>query len=226
MRLNRRSLVAAALLLLTREVRAKPQQTFDVTTADGLLVRNFRIAPGKSPANLPGVILDGPTNADLVLYEFFDYACPYCRVASQELDVLLTPSVGVRLGLVQHPILSQRSIDVARIVLATAKLHGDAAAYRLHVGLFETPGTTSAEKARAVASAQGLDAAALKREADGADISEILNAQTERAQALSLTQTPSFVLGDFAFVGWPGVETTDSLPSAMRHCGGLRCTTP
>jgi protein-disulfide isomerase len=175
---------------------------------------------------LPGVILNGPADADLVLYEFFDYACPYCRVASQELDVLLTPGARVRLGLVQHPILSQRSIDAARTVLAAARLHGDATAYRLHTGLFETPGKTSEEKALAVASAQGLDAAALKRQAQSADISTILDAHIERARALPLPQTPSFVLGDFAFAGWPGVEAAESFFSAMRRCGGLRCPTP
>lgn len=226
MRLNRRSLASAVLLLLTREGRAKPEQASDVATVEGEFVQNFRIAPGKSPANLPGVISNGPADADLVLYEFFDYACPYCRVASQELEVLLTPSVGVRLGLVQHPILSQRSIDVARVVLATARLHGDATAYRLHVGLFESHGRTSEDRALAVAAAHGLDAAALKREAASAEISETLNAQTERAQVLSLPHTPSFVLGNIAFVGWPGVEATESFFSAMRRCGGLRCPTP
>ena len=211
---------------MTRELRAKPNQGFGVAAAEGEFVQTLRIAPGKSPANLPGVISNGPANADLLLYEFFDYACPHCRVASQELDVLLTPGAGIRLGLVQHPILSQRSNDAARIVLATARLHGDATAYRLHIGLFETPGKTSEEKALAVASAQGLEAGELKREAASADIFEILNAQTERAQALSLPNTPSFVLGDFAFVGWPGVEATDNFFSAMRRCGGLQCPTP
>jgi protein-disulfide isomerase len=226
LQLNRRSLAAAVLILLTRRGWARPEQAFDLATADGDIVRNFRIASGKSPANLPGVILNGPAGADLVLYEFFDYACPYCRIASQDLDVLLTPGSGVRLGLVQYPFLSQRSIEVARLVLAAARRYGDFAAYRLHVSMFETPGKTSEEKALAVAAAQGLDTAALNREANHADISEILVTHTERARALSLTQTPSFVLGDFAFVGWPGAEATDSYFSAMRRCGGLRCPAP
>ena len=226
MRLSRRTLAAAMLLMLTRNGWAKPEQAFDLTTAEGLLVQNFRIPPGLSPANLPGVILNGPANADLILYEFYDYACPHCRIASQELDVLLTPGAGVRLGLVQHPILSPRSTGLSRVVLATAKLHGDAAAYRLHVGMFETLGKLSEETALDLASAHGLDAAELKRVAASADITEILNAQTDRARALLLPQTPSFVLGDFAFVGWPGVESVDAFLSSMRRCAGLSCPAP
>ena len=228
LRLNRRSLAAgvAALLFMARDAQTKPEQLFDIVTGDGDVVRNFRIGPGLSPSGLPGVIMSGPAKADLTLYEFFDYGCPYCRTATQELDVLLQPGAGVRLGLVQNPILSQRSIDVARVVLAAARSHGDAAAYRLHVGYFDAPGRTSAEKALAVAASQGLDAAALKREADGAAISGILEAQVARARALSLPHTPSFVLGDFAFAGWPGADVTESFFAAMRRCGGLRCLSP
>jgi protein-disulfide isomerase len=225
---NRRSLIAAvaSCLAMSRPARAKPEQAFDIATPDGAPIRNFRIAPGKAPSDLPGVIRFGPPNAELVLYEFFDYACPYCRVASQELDILLGPDAGAKLGLLQHPILSPRSVEVARIMLAATLLHGDAVAYRLHVGLFQAPGSVGAEKALAVAAGLGLDAGRLAEEAAREEVAAILAAQTERARALSLPQTPSFVLGDFAFVGWPGVEPTESFIEATRRCGGLRCPSP
>ena len=88
-----------------REGRAEPEQLFDIVTGDGAVVRNFCIAPGLSPSSLPGVIVSGGAKADLTLYEFFDYACPFCRTASEELEVLLQPGGGVRLGLVQHSVL-------------------------------------------------------------------------------------------------------------------------
>jgi protein-disulfide isomerase len=212
--------------LLTGNGRAAPAQAFDAETPDGRTVRNFRIEPSLSPSNLPGVILSGPAGADWVLYEFFDYACSYCRAAAQDLDMLLGPGAGVRLGLVQHPILSPRSTEAARIVLAAAKLLGDGPAYRLHTGLFEAPGKASEEKALSVASQQGLDAGALQRAAQDADIAATLSAHIERANALSLPYTPSFVLGDFAFAGWPGAEMAEAFFAAMRRCGGLVCKTP
>ncbi len=225
LQLDRRTLAvgAAALLFLAREGQAKPEQLFDIVNGDGAVVRNFRIAPGLSPSSLPGVIMSGGAKADLTLYEFFDYACPFCRTATEELEILLQPGGGVRLGLVQHPVLSQRSNDVARVVLAAARTYGDDAAYRLHVACFAAPGPTSADKALAVAARQGLDDAALRRVADGAAVSEILAAQVARAQALSLPHVPSFVLGDFAFAGWPGADVTEFFFTAMRRCGGLRC---
>ncbi len=222
--LNRRSFVAAmaTTLSLLRPGQAKSERAFDIAAAASP-IRNFRIESAKSPSDLPGVILAGPPNAGLVLYEFFDYACPVCRNASQELDTLFGPTTDARLGLVQHPVLSPHSADAARVALATARLHGDDAAYRLHVGIFETPEKTSAEKALAVAAAQGLDAKALGDMAESGEIAAILAAQIQRARILSLPATPSFVLGDFAFVGWPGVDSIEGFIEATRRCGGLRC---
>ena len=222
--LNRRSFVAAAAATLwwSRPGQAKFEQAFDIAAAASP-IRNFRIESGKAPSDLPGVILAGPPNAGLILYEFFDYACGYCRIAAQEIDTLFGPTAGARLGLVQHPVLSPQSADAARVALATARLHGDAAAYRLHVGIFEAPGAAGGEKALAVAAAQGLNAKALAEEAAREEIAAILAAQSQRARALSLPQTPSFVLGDFAFVGWPGVESVEAFIEAMRRCGGLSC---
>ena len=140
--------------------------------------------------------------------------------------MLLTPDAGIRLGLVQHPLLSNRSADAARVALAALRLHGDVAAYRLHVGIFQAPGAVSAEKALAVAAGQGLDEGRLAKEAGRDEVAAVLAAHVERARTLSLTQAPSFVLGEFAFVGWPGVEPIESFVAATRRCGGLRCPPP
>ena len=224
--LNRRSFLsetAVSAFAATTPVRAAAGREFDIASTDGSPIRNFRIDGGRSPKNLSGVILAGSPDAQTVLFEFFDYACPYCRVASQDLDVLIGSTAGARLGLVQNPVLSSRSVDAARVTLAAARLHGDAAGYRLHTGIFEAPGRTSAGKALDVARAQGLNFAALAELAERDEIAAILHSQMERARALSLRFTPSFVLGDFAFVGWPGAERIQTFVEATQRCGGLKC---
>ncbi len=225
--LNRRSFVAAtaATLSLSRPGKAKSERAFDIDAAASP-IRNFRIKSANTPSDLPGVILAGPLNAELILYEFFDYACGFCRIAAQELDTLFAPSAGARLGLLQHPVLSPQSAAAARVTLATARLHGGAVAYRLHVGIFEAPGAASAEKALSVAAAQGLNDKALAEEAASEGVAAILAAQSQRAHDLSLPLTPSFVLGEFAFVGWPGAESIEDFIGSMRRCGGLRCPLP
>ncbi|MDE2578861.1 MAG: DsbA family protein [Hyphomicrobiales bacterium] len=224
MAINRRSFLAAAVALSgARPAGAVSERAFDVATPDGAPVRNFAIPHALAPSDLPGLSTHGPAAATTVLYEFFDYACSYCRNAAQELDVLLGPDAGFRLALVHFPILSRPSAEAARIVLAATHLWGNEATYRLHKGLYETPGRPSAGKALDIASGLKMDAAALSRAAASDETSAILQAHMDRAHALALRYTPSFVLGDFAFVGWPGAETMQSFLDASRACGGLAC---
>jgi len=224
--LNRRSILVAAAILFRApsSARAESPRSFYIATDEGAPIRNFRIAGELAPSNLPGVILAGPPRAELILYEFFDYACGYCRLAAQEVDLLLGADSEIRLGLVHHPILSPESAEAARVVLAAARLFGDEAAYRLHERMFEALGPVGAAKALAIADSLGLDAQRLAREAASAGIAAILAAHAGRASALSLPQTPSFTLGGFAFVGWPGDTSVRGFVESLRKCGGLACS--
>lgn len=223
--LSRRGALAwvAGALLVAPAVRATVPNAFELTTADGLVIRNFAIDPALTPDNLPGVMMAGTATGAPVLYEFFDYACPYCRVAFQELELLLGPDSGLRVGLLHHPVLGANSSAVALVVLATMNLHGDAAALRLHSRLLDTPGRLGAARALAVAESLGLDAARLKAEAARTRTQAILGAQAHRALALGLKSTPAFVLGRYAFLGWPGPDTVHDFVRASQHCGGLAC---
>ena len=80
-----------------------------------------------------------------------------------------------------------------------------------------------AAKALFVARGLALDSERLAREAAGDEVASILKAQADRARALSLPHTPSFTLGDFAFVGWPGVTQVQGFVESMRRCGGFAC---
>lgn len=222
---RRLALAALAALGGAREASAeaaREKARFALETPEGV-INNFAIPPELAPADLPGVLVTGAAKTGPVLYEFFDYACPYCRLASQEVDLLLGPDSGMRLGLLHHPVLGEGSAQAARAVLATKTLFGDDAALRLHTRLFETPGRVGADKVVALAAALDLDAARLKTEADGAETRAILDAHAGRARALGLTRTPSFVLGGYAFVGWPGPDAVQAFVAAFQRCRGLAC---
>jgi protein-disulfide isomerase len=202
---------------------AESALAFPLETPDGATIRNFAISPALAPADLPGVIVAGAAEGAPVLYEFFDYSCPYCRLAAQELDLLLGPESGMRLGLLHHPVLGPRSAEAALFVLAAQKLYGDEAALRLHVRLFEAPGRMGADKARAVAESLSLDPARLTAEAGRGETQAVLDAHANRALALGLRQTPAFVLGNYAFIGWPGSAVVQEFVQALKRCGGLAC---
>jgi protein-disulfide isomerase len=197
---------------------------FALETPEGAVIRNFAIPKALAPADLPGVLLAGAAKAAPVLYDFFDYACPYCRLASQELDLLLGPEGGLRVGLLHHPVLGAGSEQAALAVLAAKSVFGEAAALRLHARLIAQPGRAGAAKALALAGELGLDPDRLRREAARAETRSILDAQAGRAVALGLRQTPAFVLGGYAFIGWPGPELAQNFARAVERCGGLACS--
>jgi protein-disulfide isomerase len=223
--LSRRATLAlvAGAAFNARDARTEIVRAFPLATSEGSVIRNFAIAPALAPGDLPGVIVAGAAKDAPVLYEFFDYACPFCRLASQELDLLLGPESGMRLGLAHHPVLGPRSVETALVVLAARSLFGDAEAFRLHGRLFATPGPVGSDWALGLAETLGLDRARLKSQAAQPETQATLDAQVGRALALGLRQTPSFVLGGYAFVGWPGPDAVQAFVGALGRCGGLVC---
>jgi len=221
---TRRSLVVAlATLGGIPAARADVARAFLLETADGAVIRNFAIPKALAPTDLPGVLVAGAAKAAPVLYAFLDYACSFCRLASQELDLQLGPASGLRLGLLHHPVLGAGSQEAALVVIAARPLFGDSAALRLHMRLFEAPGRVGAEKALALAASMGLDPEQLKAETQSARTRAVLDTQSGRAVALGLLQTPAFVFGDYAFVGWPGTPMVRAFAEALKTCGGLAC---
>lgn len=137
-RLNRRHFLVGTIsaLGLSRPALGL-QRAFDIAATDGSPIRNFPFPAALSPADLNGVLFSGAL-ADLTLYEFVDYACGSCRAAAYDLNSFA--NAGLRLGVLQHPVVSPQSKEAARMILAAAKLQGDGFAYRLHQQMLRAPG--------------------------------------------------------------------------------------
>jgi protein-disulfide isomerase len=204
--------------------QAQSPQAFPLETPEGDPIANFAIPPALNPASLPSVTVVGAAVDAPILYEFFDYACPYCRVAFQELDVLLGPDAGFRLGLIHHPVLGANSYKVASLVLAARARYGEAASSKLHHLLLDNPGRITVEGALRVARSMSMDVDQLQTRASSAEIRAVIEAHVQRSQALGLRSTPSFVFGKYAFKGWPGSETIQAIVQSYKQCQGLVCT--
>ena len=76
-------------------------------------------------------------NADLTIYEFFDYNCGYCKSVVQLLIDTIYADKKVNLVFVEYPILSQDSYTAALAALASKKQN----LYReFHLSLMNTKG--------------------------------------------------------------------------------------
>jgi protein-disulfide isomerase len=161
-----------------------------------------------------------------VLYEFFDYNCPYCRAAVGSIDALLDGDSGLRLSLVNNPILSRGSRAAAQVQQAVLRVGGPAQAYAFHKAALGYRGLMDGLAALAVAGGLGLDRELLAKSAELPQIGDALSQQAESAKELGFETTPSFILGSTGIVGFPGPKSLRAAVAAMRACDRPICGTP
>lgn len=198
-------------------------QAFALQTPDGDPIRNFAIDATHPPARLSSLLVLGADKQAPILYEFFDYACPYCRVAYQELEVLLGPQAGFRLGLVHHPVLGENSHNMALMVQAAQSEFGDVWATKLHDQFMAYPAKLTPERAMTLAQSMSIDTQRLQQRMKSDKVRKDLSAQSECAVKLGLRMTPAFVLGEYAFVGWPGADAVSGMIRSHQTCRKLAC---
>ena len=223
---RRRFLAGLPLAALAGPAAAQSYgQSYKVDSDEGRPVANMRL-PGEITgriAELRGVTYIGPREAEVTLYEFFDYNCPWCRKAAADLGALAGSDPSLRIGLVNNPILSPMSAQAAKVALAVQRKLGSAAAFKVYGQLLGTPGRIDGTKALDIAARTGVPRAELESIGNGDDVREALLAQMRLAADLGLSATPSYVLGNIGVLGHPGPKALARMIAAMRRCDQIAC---
>ncbi|MCC0805453.1 disulfide bond formation protein DsbA [Methylobacterium sp. W2] len=200
-------------------------QTFKVDNDDGRPIANTRL-PGEIVGEIPalkGVTYVGAREAEITLYEFFDYNCPYCRKAAADMVSLAASDAALQIGLVNNPILSPQSAQAAKVGLAIQRKLGSAAAWTLYQRLLAKPGKIDGTGALQVAATLGMSASEVETIADSDEVRLALKAQMRMAADLGLVATPSYVLGNTGLLGHPGAKSLARMIGAMRRCDQIAC---
>jgi protein-disulfide isomerase len=192
-------LTAAALLLAApqliggRIVRdalmADPQILVD--TADALRDKQYEptLASQRAALETPfGSSWKGAAKPDVVLVEFFDYACPYCRTSNPHIDQLLKEDKGLRVVYRELPILGPESVAAARLSLAASK----AGKFREFYDALFAAGRPNQETIAIATKAAGLTTPV----APSPEAEAELKRNFQLAGALGATGTPLFVVGN------------------------------
>lgn len=139
-----------------------------------------------------GVALGAPEDeAEVIVVEFFDYHCGYCRRAT-DFVLGLTEEPGVRVVFQDLPILREESRTAALAGLAAAE-HGDYA--EMHAQLMRTSGTlddAAVERAAREAGASKATRRALGAPSDA--LAAKLDLSIEIAEAIGVQGTPAFLV--------------------------------
>ena len=198
-------------------------QEYGLKSDEGLPIDNFRMPVELDPGHLPGVVWKGGAAADCIIYEFFDYNCEYCRQAGGRLDEIITRDDGLRLGLVNNPMLSIGSVQAAKVQQRILRLHGPDVAYAFHIKLLERRGPATGPSALEVARLMGLNLRKIEQETDVSMIDNVLTRQSKLAANAGMTMTPSFVIASTAILGWPGAGSLLEMITATRKCDRPAC---
>ena len=89
------------------------------------------------------IIAIGPQDAENTIIEFMDYFCGYCKKIHSELISVVEQRDDTRVIFLQHPILSDSSNLIAKMVVA-ANLQGKG--WDFHHGLFTVQGSLTQQK--------------------------------------------------------------------------------
>lgn len=148
-----------------------------------------------------GAVLGNP-NGKHTLIKFTDYNCGYCRASAAEVQKLIAQDPELKVVIREWPIFDGSSA-VAGLALAAGK-QGKYAAF--HQALFEA-GDTSLAGVTAAAKKVGLDFERLEKDAADPKIAYELERNSQYAQELGFSGTPSWIVGGRIIEGAVPAET-------------------
>lgn len=134
----------------------------------------------------------GAEEPEVVLVEFFDYRCSYCRRVVDSVQTLLKDEPGLQIMFKELPVLGPDSVLAARAALAS-DIQGGYSDF--HFALMEAEDLSRASILR-IARDVGLDVGRLEADMDSERIGELIDRNYRLASALGIEGTPAFVVGD------------------------------
>jgi DSBA-like thioredoxin domain/Copper resistance protein ScsC N-terminal domain len=152
----------------------------------------------------------GAEKGDIVLVEFFDYACGFCRASNADIDRLLREDKGLKVVWRELPVLGPDSQAAAEASLAAAR---QGRFRQFYQRMFEQgrPSPTAIEEVR---QATGVAAQPATPE-----VRAEIDKNIELARAIRASGTPTFVVGDKVLQGAVGYDALKEAIAEARAAG-------
>lgn len=203
---NPEVIMEAVEVLRTREAEAQAD-------ADRALVATLR----DDLTQMEDVYVGGNPEGDVIFVEFLDYNCGYCRRFHPVTMAMLEENDDIRHIILEFPIQGEASVNAARFALSLRKLHGNAMYKAFHDSLMALDVATGDAALRQVADALGLDATEIEAGMMADDITNELTRNVTFADALQISGTPSWILGDYLGRGYVPLSDMRNRLDAVRE---------
>jgi protein-disulfide isomerase len=163
--------------------------------------------------NDPNSPVAGNPKGDVSVVEFFDYRCPYCKQVEPAIEALLSEDKQLRFVYKEFPVLGPESVFASKAALAARK-QGKYDA--LHRALMALKGQITQAAVLKTAASVGVDVERLKHDMADPEIEGMIKANHKLADALEITGTPAFIIGDEIVPGAISVEALRQLIEVAR----------
>lgn len=140
----------------------------------------------------------GNKDGDIVVVEFFDYNCGYCKRAYENVNKLINADKNVKFIFKEFPILGPTSETAARWALAA---HNQDKYVEFHNALMQSKGRISDKLLEDVATSLNLDLDKMKKDSQSDTITEYIASNRALASELRITGTPGFIIQDEVIPG-------------------------
>ena len=157
------------------------------------LIKNFELF-----ANDKNIPWQGEKNASVILIEFFDYNCGYCKKSLDAITNIPKSYNNIKVSFRDYPILSTTSTSAAKAALAAQK---QGKYFNFHSNLMKFQGNLTEEDIFNIAKSSGLKIKQLKLDMDDPEIVTIINDTRDLAKSLGIRGTPTFLINGKLFAG-------------------------
>jgi protein-disulfide isomerase len=161
----------------------------------------------------------GNPEGDIVLVEFMDYRCGYCRKAYTEVEELVKSDGNIRFVVKEFPILGEASLLSAQFAIAVRQLHGDAAYKSVHDALIALRGEPTVDTLGRLATDLGLEAQPILDRMDAPEVMSVIQANHALADKMEISGTPTFVLKSMMLRGYVPLEAMREIVAEVRAEG-------
>ena len=152
----------------------------------------------------------GAANGDVVLVQFFDYSCGYCRQSNADVERLLREDPRLKVVWREYPVLGPESDAAARMSLAAAR---QGRFREFHTQMFALGRPTAALLQ------QAAQQAGVQPEPESGEMRSELTRNAQMGRTIEAQGTPTFVVGDEVLQGAVGYE---ALRNAIRRAREAR----
>ena len=210
-----------AYLMENPEVIIEAVNTLEAKQAEQQAANDVALVETHAAAifDSPDAWVGGNPDGDLVLVEFMDYRCGYCRKAQAEVEELIESDGNIRFVVREFPILGENSLVSSRFALAVRAVAGDDAYKAAHDALMTLSADATEPALRRLAETLGLDAEAVLAGMKDPEIDRIIGETRALAQVLQINGTPTFVMGTQMLRGYVPLEAMRQIAQDVREAG-------